>query len=83
MFVTDVEGHTIRKITPAGLVTTLAGAWGLADGPGHEAKFKNPFGLAFDAAGNLYIADRTNNRIRKMNSVNVVSTFAGSAAGYA
>src|ERR1035438_5421943 len=60
--------HTVRKITPGGLVTTLAGsAGGLGsnDGTGSDTWFNGPNGLAVDAAGNVYVADRVNFTIRK------------------
>jgi sugar lactone lactonase YvrE len=82
VYVTDSGNHTIRKITPAGVVTTLAGAAGVrgsADGPGAQARFSFPYGLAIDAAANLYVADSSNHTIRKITPAGVVSTLAGSA----
>ena len=69
LYVCDFDNCTIRKITPAGQVTTLAGkagAVGGADGGGSSASFNGPFGIARDAAGNLYIADSGNDTIRKI-----------------
>ena len=82
VFVADSGNHTIRKITPAGVVTTLAGSAGkkgLVDGSGASARFSLPAGVAVDSAGNIYVADRGNNAIRKISPSGSVSTLAGSA----
>jgi len=79
MFVADTGNHTIRAITPAGVVTTIAGMSGMAggtNGTGGGARFNSPAGLALDAAGNLYVADLNNNAIRKMTTNRMVTTFA-------
>lgn len=71
---------TIRKVTPDGVVTTLAGgAVGNTDGFGTAAKFNNALGVAVDNAGNVYVADAGNQTIRRMTSVGDVTTFAGAA----
>jgi mucin-19 len=68
VYVADTHSHTVRKITPAGVVTTVAGAPnnpGVADDRGPGAQFFYPFGVAVDAASNLYVADAFNNSIRE------------------
>jgi sugar lactone lactonase YvrE len=80
LFVSDSNNHLIRKITPARDVTTFAGSQlenGFADGDGHNAKFFQPAELAFDAHGNLYVADSMNHAIRRISADGKVSTVAG------
>ncbi|MDR1250825.1 MAG: hypothetical protein LBK62_01535 [Treponema sp.] len=83
VYVADADNHRIRKITPTGMVSTLAGSGtigGFADGPGTAAQFNEPAGVALDGAGNLYVADTSNHCIRKIVIASrVVSTLAGSA----
>jgi sugar lactone lactonase YvrE len=83
LFVADSSNHTIRKITPAGNTTTvagLAGQNGTSDGLGSTARFDRPSGVAVDGAGNLYVADQNNNAIRKVSPTGAVTTLAGLAA---
>jgi sugar lactone lactonase YvrE len=82
VYVADASNHTIRKITAAGVVTTLAGAagsLGSADGAGLEARFHSPSGVAVDSAGNVHVADESNHVIRKITATGVVTTLAGVA----
>ena len=95
IYVADSYGHRIRKIAPDGVVTTVAGsgpiyghpyedgAWGeFADGPGAEARFAFPHGIAIDDFGDLYVIDQ-HRRIRRISPSGWVSTFAGgSELGY-
>lgn len=83
VYVSDYGNNCIRKITPAGDVSTFAGMPnqpGHVDGPGTGAKFNFPLGLATNAGGYVYVAD--GNSIRKITPVGSVSTLAGGAPGY-
>ena len=85
IYVADKANNAIRMITSAGVVTTLAGTAGTsntgsADGTGNAAKFNGPSGVAVDPSGNVFVADTTNNTIRKIASGGVVTTFAGAAS---
>jgi sugar lactone lactonase YvrE len=83
IYVADSNNCTVRKVTPSGVVTTLAGSAGSfpgsADGHGSSARFRYPTGLALDSAGNIYVADSGNSTIRKVTPSGDVSTFAGTA----
>jgi sugar lactone lactonase YvrE len=81
LYVADAGSHTIRKITPEGVVTTVAGAAGqkgYVDGTGTQARFNFPWGIAIDGNGALYVTDSANHRIRKITPEGIVSTLAGS-----
>jgi uncharacterized protein YjdB len=80
VYVADSVNNLIRKISPAGLVSTLAGSGnaGAADGAGAAASFNFPTGVAVDVAGNVYVGDQLNHKIRKITAAGVVTTLAGS-----
>ena len=82
LYIADTDNHRIRKVDSSGGITTIAGTGergsGGDGGPATEAQLGSPFGVAADTAGNLYIADRFNHRIRRVDSAGVISTIAGS-----
>jgi sugar lactone lactonase YvrE len=78
LYISDTGNHLIRKITPSGLVSTLAGTAGTAgflDGTGTSAQFNTPYGLTLDVSGNVYVADYANHSIRKITPAGVVSIY--------
>src|SRR5947209_4824023 len=82
IYVADTSNSTIRKVTPAGVVSTLAGTAGgrgSDDGTGSVARFNFPAGVTVDSSGNVYVADSSNNTIRKITPAGVVTTLAGLA----
>ena len=82
LYVADDGNYTIRKISAAGVVSTLAGQAGMqgeSDGTGSAARFYDPQNLAVDSAGNVYVADGMGQAIRKITPTGVVTTFAGAA----
>jgi sugar lactone lactonase YvrE len=82
VYVADTGNNTIRKIDTNGIVSTLAGLAGhpgSTNGVGANARFRNPWGVAVDRAGNVFVADMSNDTIRKIKTNNVVVTVAGQA----
>src|SRR5450756_2172378 len=83
IYVADTQNNMIRRITPAGVVTTVAGQLGAngfggyVDGSPAVAMFKHPRGIVLDAAGNIYVGDSGNDAVRKITPAGVVSTLAG------
>jgi secreted PhoX family phosphatase len=82
IYVADSGNNLIRKITPNGVVSTIAGngSKGSSNGTGTASSFNNPYGIAIDMAGNLYVADNGNNLIREITPDSVVTTYAGSSS---
>ncbi len=81
LFIADFDNNTVRKISASGIITTVAGN-GVAGFSGDgfaatKAQLNGPWGVAVDHAGNLFIADSANNRVRKVSSSGIISTVAG------
>ena len=85
LYVSDYGNHTIRKITPRGVVSTYAGTGKAGDANGFRlsASFNHPYGLALDESGNLFVGDVANHRIRMISSDGTVTTLAGKKKGFA
>ncbi len=81
VYVADALNNMIRKITPAGIVSTLAGSTlsGNVNDQDTNARFNYPTGIAVDGTGNLFVADENNHIIRKITAGGLVTTFAGSS----
>jgi sugar lactone lactonase YvrE len=83
LYVADTGNNRVRRITPDGIVRTIAGngTRGMSGnkGPAPIAQLNEPVRVAVDAAGNVYIADRVNGHIRKVDAAGIISTIAGSA----
>ncbi len=82
IYISDTGNDRVRKVTPDGIINTIAGDGtpGFNDGPALQAEFSSPQGIALDASGSLYIADKTNCRIRKLLPSGNVVTVAGNGS---
>ena len=85
LYIADTFNYRIRKVTPAGAISTVAGngisGFNADGGPATSAELGDPYGVAVDSAGNLYIADTMNSRIRKVTPAGTISTVAGNGTG--
>jgi trimeric autotransporter adhesin len=88
VYIADTGNERVRKVTPAGTITTIAGAgrfqhpgYSGDGGPATSALLNTPNGVAVDKKGNLYITDQRNNRVRKVNPKGTITTFAGTGKG--
>jgi sugar lactone lactonase YvrE len=81
LYIADKSNNRIRKVAPSGIITTIAGTGTNGNtgdgGPATNATIANPYGLATDAAGNVYIADQGNNRVRRIDAAGIITAFAG------
>lgn len=84
LYIADPADHRVRKISPAGIITTVAGTGHAGfsgdGGPAAQAQLYQPYGLAVDASGNLYIADLGNGRVRRVAADGIIRTVAGGGA---
>ncbi|MCF8450046.1 MAG: hypothetical protein K9G49_09280, partial [Taibaiella sp.] len=84
VYIADTYNNVIRKISATGIISTFAGTgasgYGGDGGPASAANFNYPISLTFDAAGNLYVADHGNSRIRKISTSGIITTFAGNGS---
>src|SRR5207247_3453872 len=81
LYIADNRNHRVRKVDPAGTITTIAGngkpGFSGDGGPATSAQLYVPQGVAVDGAGNVYIADQFNGRVRKVNAAGTITTIAG------
>jgi myo-inositol-hexaphosphate 3-phosphohydrolase/sugar lactone lactonase YvrE len=87
LFITDTENHRIRKVDSTGKITTIAGTGSAGysgdNGPATAARLNNPHGIAVDRAGNVYVADSPNQRVRRISPTGIITTVAGTgSSGY-
>ncbi len=81
IYLADTFRNKIRKVDAAGIITTVAGTgvggFSGDGGPATQARLNFPYGVAVDAQGNLFIADQSNHRVRKVNTAGIITTIAG------
>src|SRR5207244_534627 len=81
LFIADTENHRIRKVSPDGTIATVAGngikGFGGDGGQAIAARLNRPYAVAVDRTGNLYIADRDNHRVRKVDPSGIITTVVG------
>ena len=81
LYITDTNNNRVRTVNPEGIITTLAGTGEQGDGgdggPATSAQLRSPTGITTDSAGNVYIADTANHRVRKVDADGIITTFAG------
>jgi sugar lactone lactonase YvrE len=84
VYIVERGNNMVRKVDPSGIITTIAGTLSAGfsgdGGPAVSAELSSPEDIAFDTIGNLYIADRLNNRIRKVDTSGIITTFAGTGS---
>jgi sugar lactone lactonase YvrE len=82
LYIGDANNHRVRRVGPDGIITTVAGTGSAGysgdGGPATSARFNKPRNLAFDSAGNLYVADDLNNVVRRVSTGGIITTVAGS-----
>jgi sugar lactone lactonase YvrE len=85
LYIAERNNHDVRKVTPSGIITTVVGngnaVYGGDGGAAIYASINGPTGLAFDKDGNLYIADKGNSRVRKIDANGIITTVAGNGNG--
>src|SRR5438876_527500 len=86
LYISDTNKHRIRKVSTSGIISTVAGTGVLGlsgdGGPGASAQIRGANGLAVDRFGNLYFADTSNQRVRKVDVAGIITTVAGGVAGF-
>jgi uncharacterized protein (TIGR03437 family) len=84
LYIADAANHRVRMVTPAGIITTIAGnghpGFGGDNGPAAAAQLNQPYDVALDSSGNLYIADFGNQRVRRIDTSGNITTVAGNGA---